>query len=151
MELFYTVMGFWLASVHTWRKYNARTYFYFFCFFTILQVLEGLWLQKELGSKHGEYFFSTIFLTLFLFLYALSNPNLGKGFMITRIGGNSLGIYTIHIFFIDIIDIFFRRIGLEQSTHNLLQNLVDAFLVFTLSYVAYQQLQKMKAILLNQS
>ncbi|MEW8969997.1 MAG: acyltransferase [Mesobacillus sp.] len=144
ISLFYIVMGFWLASVHTWRKYSARTYFYLFCIFTILQVIEGLWLQKGLESKHGEYFFSTIFLTLFLFLYALSKPHLGKNLLITKIGGNSLGIYAIHIFFIDMVDVLFSKIGLDQSTHNLLQNLVDAFLVFVLSYLSYHFLQKIK-------
>jgi surface polysaccharide O-acyltransferase-like enzyme len=151
ISLFYTVMGFWLASAHTWRKYDARTYFFLFCFFTALQVLEGLWLQKGMESQHGEYFFSTIFLTLFLFLYALNSPHLGKDLFITKIGGNSLGIYAIHVFFIDIIDIFFRKIGLEQGTHNLLQNLVDAFLVFTVSYVTYRLLQKTKVFLLNRN
>lgn len=151
ISLFYTVMGFWLASVHTWRKYNARTYFYLFCFFTILQVLEGLWLQKGLESKHGEYFFSTIFLTLFLFLYALSSPNLGKGLLITKIGGNSLGIYAIHVFIIDMVDILFVSIGLEKSTHNLLQNLLDAFLVFVLSYAIYKVLQLAKYVFKNRA
>lgn len=147
ISLFYTVMGFWLASAHTWRKYDSRTYFYLFFTFTILQVLEGLWLQKGLEAEHGEYFFSTIFLTLFLFLYALSKPNLGKGLLITRIGGNSLGIYAIHIFFIDMVDILFESIGLEKSTHNLLLNLLDAFLVFVLSYTIYKLLQSAKHVI----
>ncbi|MBT2680631.1 acyltransferase [Bacillus sp. ISL-35] len=144
VSLFYTVLGFWLATVRTWQKYNGRVYFYLFCLFTLLQVLEGFWLQKGLDAKHGEYFFSTIFLTIFLFLYALSNPNLGKGLSITKVGANSLGIYAIHVFFIDMVDLLFEKIGLEPSTHNLLQNLVDASLVFVLSYLSYQFLQKIK-------
>ena len=151
ISLFYTVMGFWLASVHTWRKYDARTYFYMFCIFTILQVLEGFWLQKGLDSEQGEYFFSTIFLTLFLFLYALRSPNLGKGLLITKIGGNSLGIYAIHIFFIDMVDILFESIGLEKSTHNLLLNLLDSFLVFVLSYTIYKLLQSAKHMIKNRA
>ncbi|WP_226086811.1 acyltransferase [Mesobacillus sp. S13] len=151
ISLFYTVMGFWLALVQTWQKYTARTYFYLFCIFTILQVLEGLWLQKGLDSQHGEYFFSTIFLTLLLFLYALRSPDLGKGLFITKIGGNSLGIYAIHVFFIDMVDILFEKIGLEDSTHNLLQNLVDTFLVFVLSYVAYNLIQSVKDVYKNKT
>ncbi len=146
ISLFYTVLGFWLASVHTWRKYDARTYYYLFCFFTISQVLEGIWLQKGLESEHGEYFFSTIFLTLFLFLYTLSKPNLGKDLLITKIGGNSLGIYAIHIFFIDMVDILFESIGLDKSTQSLLLNLLDASLVFVLSYTMYNLLQSAKLV-----
>jgi surface polysaccharide O-acyltransferase-like enzyme len=151
VSLFYTTMGFWLASVQTWRKYNGRIYFYLFCLFSILQVLEGYVLEKGLDAKHGEYFFSTTFLTLFLFLFALSNPPLGKSLFITKIGANSLGIYAIHVFFIDMIDIFFERIGLEQGTHNLLLNLVDAFLVFTLSYSTYKLIQSVKYLLKNRT
>jgi surface polysaccharide O-acyltransferase-like enzyme len=151
VSLFYTTMGFLLASVQTWRKYNGRIYFYLFCLFTILQVLEGYLLEKGLDAKHGEYFLSTIFLTLFLFLFALSNPPLGKSLFITKIGANSLGIYAIHVFFIDMIDIFFERIGLEQGTHNLLLNLVDAFLVFTLSYSTYKLIQSVKYLLKNRT
>ncbi|RSD26844.1 acyltransferase [Mesobacillus subterraneus] len=147
VSLFYTVMGFWLASVQTWRKYKGRVYFYLLCFFTILQISEGFWLVKGLDARHGEYFFSTIFLTLFLFLYALSNPNLGKGLLLNKIGGNSLRIYAIHVFFIDMVDLFFGKIGLGQSTHNLLLNLLDASLVFVLSYLSYQLLQKIKGSL----
>ncbi|CAM3899230.1 acyltransferase [Mesobacillus thioparans] len=151
VSLFYTVLGFWLANVQAWQKYSGRIYFYLFGLFTILQVLEGFWLQKGLDAKHGEYFLSTIFLTIFLFLYALSNPNLGKGLFITKIGANSLGIYAIHVFFIDMVDFLFEKIGLEKSTHNLLQNLVDASLVFVVSYVAYKLIQSAKQALINRA
>ncbi|WP_176167220.1 acyltransferase [Mesobacillus jeotgali] len=150
ISLFYTVMGFWLAELQVWRKYNQSIYFYLFCFFGVLQVLEGYWL-KNLDAKHGEYFFSTIFLTLFLFLYALSKPGLGKGLLVTKIGGNSLGIYAIHVFFIDMIDLLFERIGLEKNTHNLFLNLIDAGFVFILSYAAYYLIQSAKHLLKNRA
>jgi fucose 4-O-acetylase-like acetyltransferase len=150
ISLFYTVMGFWLANLQVWRKYKRSVYFYLFFLFVILQVLEGYWL-KNLDAKHGEYFFSTIFLTLFLFLYALSKPGLGKGLLVTKIGANSLGIYAIHVFFIDMIDLLFERIGLEKNTHNFFINLVDAGLVFVLSYTAYHMLQSAKHLLKNRA
>lgn len=146
VSLFYTTLGFWLASNKTLGNFNSKRYFSLFCFFTILQIVEGHWLEKGLDAKHGEYFFSTIFLTLFLFLYVLSNPEIGKGRFITKIGANSLGIYAIHVIFIDLIDMVFEKIGLEQGTQNLLLNLVDAFLVFSLSYISYQLLQNAKAL-----
>jgi surface polysaccharide O-acyltransferase-like enzyme len=146
ISLFYTVLGFWLAAIQSWQKYKGKIYFYLFCIFSIFQVLEGYWL-KSLDSKHGEYFFSTIFLTIFLFLYALSNPHLGKGYLLTKIGGNSLGIYAIHVFFIDMVDLLFESIGMEKSTHILLKNLIDAFLVFVVSYLSYHFLQKIKVSL----
>ncbi|MFT9596505.1 acyltransferase [Mesobacillus sp.] len=150
ISLFYTVLGFWLATIQSWQRFSGKIYFSLFCFFALLQVSEGYWL-KSLDSKHGEYFFTTIFLTLFLFLFALSNPHLGKGLLITKIGGNSLGIYTIHVFFIDMIDILFETIGLEPGTHYLLMNLVDALLVFVLSYATYKLIQSAKYELVNRA
>lgn len=149
VSLVYTAAGFWLASIKPPGRINSKLYTYLFCIFTLLQILEGHWLEKGLDAKHGEYFLSTIFLTVFLFLFALSKPELGKGRFMTKIGANSLGIYAIHVFFIDVIDLFFEKIGLEQGSQNLLLNLVDAFLVFTLSYISYQLLQKLKTLVLK--
>ncbi|MEH7883903.1 acyltransferase [Bacillus sp. JJ1609] len=139
ISLFYTTAGFWFAFAKpNIRPMKKRTYFYLFCCFSALQFVEGYTLEKTLEAKHGEYFLSTIFLTIFLFSFALSSPRLGKGLFITKIGGNALGIYAIHVFFIDLNDIMFKKLGLDQSSHNLLLNIIDAFLVFTLSYLTYE-------------
>jgi surface polysaccharide O-acyltransferase-like enzyme len=150
--IFYTTVGFWFAFSSPFkhsRKLNKKGYFYLFCFFTALQLSEGYVLEKVLHAKHGEYFLSTIFLTIFLFLFAFNNPQLGKGSWITKIGGNALGIYAIHVFFIDMIDILFKTIGLKQSSHHLFLNMTDAFLVFTLSYLSYQLIQSAKKVLVK--
>lgn len=147
ISLFYTTLGFWFASGNPLimlRPVHKKTYFYLFIFFTALQFGEGYVLEKWMEARHGEYFLSTIFLTVFLFAFALSNPQLGKGMFLTKIGSNSLGIYAIHVFFIDMIDILFKNTGFPQSSHNLLLNSADAFLVFTLSYLTYQLIQKIK-------
>lgn len=144
ISLFYTTLGFWFArnkSILSWPK---STYFFLFFIFTVLQFAEGYILEKWLDARHGEYFLSTIFLTFFLFAFTMRNPQLGKGRLLTKIGANSLGIYAIHVFFIDIVDILFKMLGLKPSSHNLLLNLTDAFLVFTISYFAYQLLQHLK-------
>lgn len=139
ISLFYTTLGFWFAFAKpNIMSLNKKTYFLLFVCFSALQFAEGYALEKFLDAKHGEYFLSTIFLTVFLFSFALSSPKLGKGLFITRIGGNALGIYAIHIFFIDLNDMMFKKLGLQQSSHQLLLNIMDAFLVFTLSYLTYE-------------
>jgi surface polysaccharide O-acyltransferase-like enzyme len=145
--LFYTTVGFWFAFALPFqqsRKLDKKIYFYLFCFFSSLQAFEGYWLEKVLSAKHGEYFLSTIFLTVFLFLFTFNNQQLGKGLLITKIGGNALGIYAIHVLFIDIVDILLNTFGLEHVSHNLMWNMIDAFLVFTLSYLTYHFLQYIK-------
>jgi peptidoglycan/LPS O-acetylase OafA/YrhL len=144
ISLFYNTLGFWFANNKSNLSFNKMTYFFLFFIFTVLQFAEGYVLEKLLDARHGEYFLSTIFLTFFLFAFALRNPQLGNGRLLTKIGANSLGIYAIHVFFIDMVDILFKNLGLELSSHNLLLNLIDAFLVFTISYFAYQLLQHLK-------
>jgi surface polysaccharide O-acyltransferase-like enzyme len=145
--LFYTTVGFWFAFALPFqqsRKLNKKTYFYLFCFFSAIQAYEGYWLERVLSAKHGEYFLSTIFLTVFLFLFTFNNQQLGKGLLITKIGGNALGIYAIHVSFIDIVDILLNTLGLKHVSHNLMWNMIDAFLVFTLSYITYHFIQYIK-------
>ncbi len=145
--LFYTTVGFWFAYASPFKqsqKFGKRTYFYLFCFFIVLQAAEGYWLEKVLSAKHGEYFLTTIFLTVFLFIYTVNNPQLGKGLWISKIGANALGIYAIHVLFIDIVDSLLGTFGLGHVSHKLIWNILDAFLVFTLSYITYQIIQYIK-------
>jgi surface polysaccharide O-acyltransferase-like enzyme len=145
--LFYTTVGLWFACALPFqksRKLNKKGYFYLFCFFSALQAFEGYWLEKVLAAELGEYFLSTIFLTVFLFLFTFNNPQLGKGLLITKIGGNALGIYAIHVLFIDLIDSLLNSFGLEHVSQNFIWNMIDAFLVFTLSYLTYYFLQYIK-------
>ncbi|WP_053601296.1 acyltransferase [Bacillus sp. FJAT-18017] len=149
--LFYTTAGFWFSYSKPLKHHQnltKKTNFYLFLLFSILQIIEGLLLEKVLGSRHGEFFLSTMFQTIFLFSFALHNPQLGKGLLITKIGGNALGIYAVHVFLIDMVDLLFHSAGLGNVSHSLFWNLADAFLVFSLSYLAYQLIQSAKARLM---
>jgi surface polysaccharide O-acyltransferase-like enzyme len=146
--VFYTTVGFWFAYASPFqqsRKFGRKTYLYWFGIFIILQAAEGYWLEKMLSAKLGEYFLTTISLTVFLFLYTVNNPQKGKGSWISKIGANALGIYAIHVFFIDMVDVLLSKFGLGHVSHHLIWNIIDAFLVFTLSYMAYQLLQSVKS------
>lgn len=149
--LFYTTLGFWFASPlpnNSFKKWNNNTFLYLFFFFSILQIIEGYWLEKVLHARHGEYFLSTIFLTICLFKFCYNNQQLGIGLFITKIGGNAIGIYAIHVFFIDIVDQLLNAIGLGHVSKHIVWNMMDAFLVFSLSYMTYQSLQFIKVRLL---
>ncbi|MBY0097278.1 acyltransferase [Mesobacillus maritimus] len=145
--LFYTTLGFWFAHASPFKQYrdvSMKTSLYLFCFFLVLQVAEGYFLEKGLDAKHGEYFLSTIFLTVFLFSLTIQHPQLGKGLWISKIGGNALGIYAIHVLFIDLVDLAVNTLGLKNIGHFLIWNMTDTFLVFTLSYLSYRYIQKFK-------
>ncbi|KKI89358.1 hypothetical protein WQ54_26125 [Bacillus sp. SA1-12] len=144
--LFYTTLGFFFAlkleqNVNHFSRKTSLTYISLFC---ILQVIEGFILEKLIGAKYGEYFISTIFLTCFLFSYILTNKHLGKDMFITKIGANALGIYAIHVFFIDLVDKTLLFLHLNSLSEHFAWKLVDTVIVFSLSYLAYGFLQHVK-------
>ncbi|WP_191562578.1 acyltransferase [Metabacillus idriensis] len=145
--LFYTTLGFFFAYHSQFMKslkININIYLYLFFVFSCLQVAEGYILEKILSASHGEYFISTIFLTLFLFSFALNNNQLGKGLLATKIGSNALGIYIIHVFFIKIIEMGVNVLGLKSMTENLIWTQLFTLFIFVISYVAYNFLQSIK-------
>ncbi|MFJ7309195.1 acyltransferase [Peribacillus frigoritolerans] len=145
--LFYTTLGFFFADDKFFKKSKAITaktnLSLIFIFFTI-QVVEGYLLEKILSGSHGEYFISTIFLTAFLFLFALNNKTLGKDLFITKVGGRALGIYIVHVVFIDIFDLIISTLRMDHISDNLFLKLFETLLIITMSYISYDLLQYFK-------
>lgn len=151
--LFYTTLGFFFA-LHSQLikslKINTAIYLYLYFVFSCLQVMEGYILEKKLSGSHGEYFISTIFLTVFLFSFALNSSQLGKGMLITKIGSNALGIYIIHVFFIKIMDMGINILGLKSMTENLIWPQLYSLFIFVISYLAYNGIQSLKLAFIEQ-
>ncbi|MFS0764042.1 acyltransferase [Peribacillus phoenicis] len=145
--LFYTTLGFFLADDKFFKKsraITAKTYLLLIFIFFTFQVVEGYLLDKVLSGSHGEYFISTIFLTAFLFLFALNNKTLGKDLFITKVGGRALGIYIVHVVFIDIFDLILSAVKMDHISDNLLLKLFETLLIISMSYISYDLLQYFK-------
>ncbi|RFU65024.1 acyltransferase family protein [Peribacillus glennii] len=145
--LFYTSLGSCFAFDKTFKKarlFTAKTYLSLIVFFFNIQAAEGYILEKILSGRHGEYFLSTIFLTFFLFLFALNNPSLGEGLFTAKIGARAVGIYIVHVFFIDIFDMILSELNKDEIADNLLLKLFKTFVIFSISYAAYDLLQYVK-------
>ncbi|MGG1575353.1 acyltransferase [Fictibacillus sp. NRS-1165] len=145
--LFYAALGFFFAFNKWFKKARAltsKTYLLLIFIFSVIQVAEGYLLDKVLPGSHGEYFLSTIFLTAFLFLFALKNVTLGKCWFINKIGARALGIYIVHVFFIDIFDMFVSDIGMDGISDHLLLKLFKTLIIFSMSYIIYDLLQFLK-------
>ncbi|MGG4490853.1 acyltransferase [Metabacillus idriensis] len=153
LGLFYTTLGCFFA-LHSQMikslKINAAAFFYLFLVFSFLQVMEGYTLEKGLSGSHGEYFISTIFLTVFLFSFALNNSQLGKGMLITKIGSNALGIYIIHVFFIKVMDMLVTILRLKSMTENSIWPQLYSLFIFVISYLAYNGIQSIKLTIREQ-
>jgi peptidoglycan/LPS O-acetylase OafA/YrhL len=145
--LFYTSLGFFLAYDCIFKKaraLTAKTCLLLVFVFSAIQVAEGYLLEKVFSGSHGEYFLSTIFLTAFLFLFALNKNTLGKGLFITKIGGRALGIYIVHVFFIGIFDMIIKDLDMDHIADNLFFKLFKTLIIFFVSYMVYDLLQYLK-------
>jgi surface polysaccharide O-acyltransferase-like enzyme len=146
--LFYTALGVFFAfskSLKTLRKISGLTYFGLAMICAFIQVIEGYLLDKVLDGSHGEYYFSTIFVTAFLFFFALNYKQIGNGLWITKVGGNALGIYIIHVFFLDLFNLLIKYLELKHLSENFIWNVFYTLFIFIISYYTYHSLQLVKS------
>lgn len=145
--LFYTTLGVLFAlnsGLSSLNKLSGRIFLGLALIGLFVQAMEGFILDKILSGSHGEYYFSTILLTAFLFLFALNYKKLGKGLYITKVGANALGIYIIHVFYLDLFNKFIKFIDLNHLSENFIWNVGYSIFLFTISYLTYDYLQKIK-------
>ncbi|MET3728483.1 surface polysaccharide O-acyltransferase-like enzyme [Fictibacillus halophilus] len=145
--LFYTTLGALFAlnsRLSGLNKVSGQTFLGLALIGVVVQAMEGYILDKVLSGSHGEYFFSTILLTAFLFLFALNYKSLGKGLYVTKVGANALGIYIIHVFLLDVFNKFIKFVNLDHISENFFWNLCYTLFIFISSYFTYDYLQKIK-------
>lgn len=157
--LFYTTLGYFIATQFDWiksnlLKLNNKIYLFLFFVFSITQIAERGILMKYYGLGTGEnYYFSTIPLIICLILFVLTSKNLGKNSFFSKIGSTSVGIYVLHTFFISLVVNSLELFGLNYLFDRLLFQLLYTPSVFVISYVSYRSLQviKRKIIILIQN
>ena len=138
--LFYTCLGFFifenqdrLVEIVKPKLYGALI-----IFFSLLQIFE----KKYLFS--GQYFFSTIPSVFLLFLMALKYSDFGKNTIISKIGSQSVGIYLIHVFFLNAFSVIIVFFNMQYITSNILWNIFFTPFIFLISYFSYCVLQNLK-------
>lgn len=147
--VFYLTLGYWIGANLTKIQNNLLRvkpviYLLLFLLFSITSILERVLTKYYLGDGRGEnYYLSTPFLVLSLFLFALTRHETGKGSLVSKIGKNSLGIYVIHVVFINIVNRFTPEtfIIVQES---LWWDLLYTPVLFIISYFAYESLQVAK-------
>ncbi|ALC80797.1 MULTISPECIES: acyltransferase [Bacillus] len=149
--LFYTVLGsffsYYYESIKARLSARPSIYLLLFLLFSCLEVAERFLLVNILGGHKGDYFISTIFLSISLFLFVLNSPKLGKDINLSKIGKNSVGIYIVHV------GVLFEtyKILLSLNKPFFTNSVVDYFIitpiVFIISYFVYRLLQVLKKYL----
>jgi fucose 4-O-acetylase-like acetyltransferase len=69
---------------------------------------------------------------------------LGKDLFITKVGGRALGIYIVHVVFIDSFDLIISTLRMDHIADNLFLKLFETLLIITMSYISYDLLQYFK-------
>ncbi|OAT81591.1 hypothetical protein A6P54_12515 [Bacillus sp. MKU004] len=150
--LFYTTLGAFISNkeeIIRKKAISGRFYIITFVAFSFLLLAERGVTVFILDGKIGDYFISTIPVTLSLFLFAVVRPEVGKGSFLTKVGGTAVGIYVIHVFFIKIIRLIADVSGIGTLEETITWHVLFSPIVFILSYVSYLVLQKLKGFIIG--
>ncbi|OIU67689.1 acyltransferase [Rossellomorea aquimaris] len=147
--LLYTTLGAYAAyNEQTIKKkikdINEYVWLGLFIVFSFLLIIERGITVFILDGKIGDYFLLSLPVTIALFLFALSKPELGKDSVITKIGRETAGIYVIHVFYIKFIHLLIDVMGYPGLEERVVWHILFSPLVLVLSYVSYELLQKVK-------
>lgn len=151
-SLFYTTLGAFIAKNENvvYFSFKAKYYLVLGLSFSVLQILERYILITKLeGTLSSDFVFTTIFASLFLFLFALKSPNIGSESLLTKIGGNAVGIFVIHVLVMEIGDMFIEFINLEAVKDTIIWDLLYTPIILFISYYLYQLIQVLKKPVIN--
>lgn len=149
--LFYTSLGFFFAlhyeKIKRFITEKERILFYSFIISIVLQVVERSITAKTVDG--GDYNISTIFVTIALFFLVLNYKQLGKESLLSKIGRNSLGIYVIHVVFLNMTDTILSILDINYLSEVFIWQLTLTPIVFIISYISYNFIQHIKRFLFS--
>ncbi|MFB4168910.1 acyltransferase [Virgibacillus sp. JSM 102003] len=139
--VFYTSIGCYIALHYKWimqkvSRVKSRYFIYLILLFSLIQVMERLFTVFVLDGEQtfGDYYLSTVPLTLCLLFITLKNTSIGQNSFIAKVGKNAVGIYVAHLFVISVLVLSINFVGLDYMRSNILFNLLFALVVFFTSY-----------------
>lgn len=116
--------------------------------FMISIVERKIYISRFNGA--GDYYLSTIPLSIILFCLCLKNKNLFKNTIIEKIGRNTLGIYVIHPLIMNIVMLGINKFNIDWLRDTVLWQVLYSPMILILSYIMYDFLMIIKEyILLN--
>lgn len=139
--LLYTTLGYcfyrYRETILSRISWHTRSFLTLTLILIAVQFLERYLLVTQLENKVGEYFLSTIPISISLFVLLLCNPDFGRSSLLSTMGKHSVGVYLIHVLFLDIDILILDLLNAEHVSGSLLWNLLLTPVVFSASYVTY--------------
>ncbi|MEC0302180.1 acyltransferase [Terribacillus saccharophilus] len=114
-----------------------------------LQLLERTILVYVLDLPQGEYFISTIPLTIALLLLTTVVRSIGSHAIWSMMAKNIVGVYLIHTLWRSVINDNIRASQYAAIEHTFLWGILYAPILFVISYLTYILIQKAKVKLLH--
>lgn len=151
--LFYTTLGAYINKYEykfkeKIEKINKCKYLAIIIFLFGVSIVERC-LYLSIFKGAGDYFISTIPLSILIFGICLVNTEIFKDTIINRIGKHTLGIYVIHPLILSIVSLVLLILNMEGITNTIIWQVVYTPIVLILSYLIYNMLCKLKQIIIN--
>ncbi|MEF8880879.1 MAG: hypothetical protein V5A72_03555, partial [Candidatus Nanohaloarchaea archaeon] len=135
--LFFVSAGFYISENNLGERFGSYMSLKFFFLATALHIAEGLFISSfypVVNVPSLDYSFFTFLTSLTLFIYILSNPELGKGTILESYGGESLWIYILHPIFL-FVPIASSRIITKIIGISVAESLVYQMLIAPIAFI----------------
>ena len=148
LGIFYCTLGMFINDKEKYirtvlSKISNTTYSIVIIFLFAITILESI-IYKNMFNTLGTYYFSTVPLGFMIFCIVILNKNIGKDTLINKVGKNSLGIYVVHVVFINVIDIVLYKFSIDKITNTVIWQVLYTPIIILLSYYSYKILQIIK-------
>ncbi|WP_047983995.1 acyltransferase family protein [Ornithinibacillus californiensis] len=142
--LFYITLGYYIGSnndaiINKCEKVKSRYLILIFILSSIMQVTEKVSIYHWFAATDGigEYYLSTIPMTVSLFILVLKYRYLGKNNIIADLGGAAVGIYVAHMVILSTVILLMQFLNIDHWRENYIVNLVLVLIVIYISYYTY--------------
>ncbi len=146
--LFYITLGAVFAKNQKIKdlstKIKPHVWLYAFFGFSLLQLVERVYLMYWMDGKEGNYFMFTILVSISLFMFVISKPNIGEGSWVNSIGKKTVGIYVAHPVILNLTNRFTDYWEINFIRDELWWGILLTPYFFFAAYVLYILLQKVK-------
>jgi len=146
--LFYVMVGGYLRKVDLNKiKISNNIILLFSIFMGLSQVIERHLWTVLFDSHFADYFITTIFASIGIFVYALRSNINNK--IVERISNYSMPIYFLHILVMNIIVLLSVHYGIKISTSTILGNLKFIIMVCIFSCILYDVCSKLLQLVIS--
>lgn len=137
--LFYVTIGYFISeqTIPLKLKLRSNLLLILFFVFNIVALIERFVIlgAGTFNSENGNYYMSTVFVAVTLFLYALSKKNLGKDSVFNKLSVHIDRIYVIHVPVMVTYASVFTALGVTAFIDTVLWQLIFVPIIFITSLI----------------